>query len=73
MVIAVGELFGGGLGTVIAGQAAEHFKQQVGIGRVLYIPVAALVVGFLICLRLKETLPSITGAAEMDSAEVEIG
>ena len=67
MVIAVGELFGGGLGTVIAGQAAQHFKEQIGIGRVLYIPIAALVVGFFICLKLKETLPSKVGAlAESD-------
>jgi predicted MFS family arabinose efflux permease len=70
MVIAVGELFGGGLGTVIAGQAAEHFKQQIGIGRVLYIPVAALVVGFLVCTQLRETLPAKVGVLQGEPVEV---
>jgi predicted MFS family arabinose efflux permease len=59
VVIAVGELFGGGLGTVIAGQAAEHFKDLIGIGRVLYLPVIALAAGFLICTQLHETLPKL--------------
>ena len=54
MVIAVGELFGGGVATVIAGQVAERF----GIGRILYLPVLALAIGFLLCTRIKETLPA---------------
>ncbi len=73
VVIAVAELFGGGLGTVIAGQAAEHFKQQIGIGRILYFPVAALVVGFLICTQLKETLPSKVRMVEEQPAVVDGG
>ena len=73
VVIAVGELFGGGFATVIAGQAAEHFKEQIGIGRVLYLPVIALVVGFLLTLRLKETLPASVRAARAEAVEVEAG
>ncbi len=73
VVIAVGELFGGGFATVIAGQAAEHFREQIGIGRVLYLPVIALVVGFLLTLRLKETLPASVRAARAEAVEVEAG
>jgi MFS family permease len=73
VVIAMGELFGGGLGTVLAGQAAEHFKQQIGIGRVLYLPIIAMAVGFLLALRLKETLPASVRAARADAVEVEAG
>ena len=58
VVIAVGELFGGGFATIIAGHAAEH----LGIGRILWLPVAALAAGFLLCLRLRETLPALTQA-----------
>ena len=50
---------------MIAGQAAEHFRDQIGIGRVLYLPVIALVVGFLLTLRLKETLPASVRGREL--------
>jgi fucose permease len=53
VVIAVGELFGGGLAPIIAGQVAERF----GIGHLLWLPIAALALGFILCLLLKETLP----------------
>jgi predicted MFS family arabinose efflux permease len=58
VVIAVGELFGGGFATIIAGHVAE----RLGIDHILWLPVAALVVGFLLCLRLRETLPALTRA-----------
>jgi fucose permease len=58
VVIAVGELVGGGLAAVIAGQVAKHF----GIGQILYLPMLALAVGFLLCTRLRETLPAFVQA-----------
>ena len=73
VVIAFAELFGGGLGTVIAGQAAEHFKEQIGIGRVLYLPAIAMAAGFLVTLLLKETLPASVRAARAEAVKVEAG
>jgi len=49
LVIAVGELFGGGLAPVIVGQVAERF----GIEHVLWLPVAVMAGGFLLCLAIK--------------------
>jgi predicted MFS family arabinose efflux permease len=51
LVIAVGELFGGGLAPMVAGQVAEHF----GIEHLLWLPIAAMGIGFVLCLLLKET------------------
>ena len=53
VVIAVGELFGGGLAPILAGQAAERF----GIDHLLALPIAMMAVGFLLCLFLRETAP----------------
>jgi sugar phosphate permease len=50
LVIAVGELFGGGLAPVIVGQAAQRF----GIEHVLWLPLAAIAAGFLLCLAIKD-------------------
>ena len=51
VVIAVGELFGGGLAPIVAGQAAERF----GIEHLLALPIAMMAVGFVLCLFLHET------------------
>jgi hypothetical protein len=51
LVIAVGEIFGGGLGPVLAGQMA----QAMGIANLLRLPMGALVAGFLLALLLQET------------------
>lgn len=51
LVIAVGEIFGGGLAPVIAGQMAEHF----GIGHLLWLPLGAVTLGLLLSLLLRET------------------
>jgi len=52
VVIAVGELAGGGLTPILAGQFAEIF----GIDHLLWLPMASLGAGFLICLlALRET------------------
>lgn len=53
VVIAVGEVFGGGLAPVIAGQMAKAF----GIDNLLLLPIGALALGFLLSLMLKETRP----------------
>jgi MFS family permease len=51
LVIAVGELFGGGVAPILAGQVAE----RVGIDHLLWLPLAALGIGFLLCSLLTET------------------
>ncbi len=50
LVIAVGELFGGGLAPVIVGHAAQRF----GIAHVLSLPIAAMIAGFLLCLSIQD-------------------
>lgn len=51
MVIACGELFGGGFAPMIGGYAADRF----GIGHILWLPLGAMGVAFVIALSLKET------------------
>jgi predicted MFS family arabinose efflux permease len=51
LVIAVGELFGGGVAPVIVGQLA----QRIGIQRILWLPAVMMVVGFMLCLFTRET------------------
>ena len=53
VVIATGEFFGGGLSPVIGGQVAERF----GIDHVLWLPIGAMALGFVLCTMLKETRP----------------
>jgi predicted MFS family arabinose efflux permease len=53
VVIAVGELFGGGLAPVIAGHVATAF----GIDKLLLLPMATLTLGFLLSLLIIETRP----------------
>jgi MFS family permease len=52
LVIAVGELFGGGLASLLVGHAAQRF----GIEHVLWLPIVMIGIGFLLCLTLKDTL-----------------
>ena len=60
VIIAVGELLGGGLGPIAAGQVAERF----GIEHILWLPIGCLALGFVLCLALRETNPvSQAGAA----------
>jgi predicted MFS family arabinose efflux permease len=51
LVIAVGELFGGGIAPVIVGQVAE----RIGIGRILWLPIVMMAVGFVLSLFTRET------------------
>lgn len=53
MVIAAGEILGGGLAPIIGGQVAERF----GIDHILWLPIIMMGVGILLCLALKETHP----------------
>jgi MFS family permease len=53
VVIAVGELFGGGLAPIVAGQFATRF----GIEHLLWLPIVVNAAAVLLCLLLKETLP----------------
>jgi predicted MFS family arabinose efflux permease len=50
LVIAVGELFGGGIAPVAVGQLAQRF----GIEHVLWIPIMAVAIGFLLSLTIRE-------------------
>ena len=58
IVIATGELLGGGLAPILAGQVAERF----GIEHILRLPIVMMVIGVLLCLAIRETRP--------DSSEV---
>jgi predicted MFS family arabinose efflux permease len=51
LVIAVGELFGGGLAPVIVGRVAQRF----GIEHVLWLPIMVMGAGFLLCLAIKNS------------------
>jgi MFS family permease len=46
LVIAVGELFGGGIAPVLVG----HLAQRLGIDQILKLPIAMLSVGVLLCM-----------------------
>jgi MFS family permease len=53
LVIGVGEIFGGGIAPVIAGYVAKHF----GIQHIMHVGLAALSLGFVVALSLRETAP----------------
>ena len=52
IVIATGELLGGGLRSIIGGRVAEHF----GIEHILRLPILMMMVGVALSLALTETL-----------------
>jgi predicted MFS family arabinose efflux permease len=60
LVIAVGELFGGGLAPVIVGHVAQRF----GIEHVLWLPIVVMGAGFLLCLAIKNSQLGAPLAAE---------
>jgi predicted MFS family arabinose efflux permease len=66
VVIATGELFGGGIAPIIGGQVALHF----GIGNILWLPLVALAMGFLLCLLLKETNPRFAKPATTSGGDI---
>ena len=59
VIIAVGELLGGGLGPIAAGQVAERF----GIEHILWLPIGGLALGFVLSLMLRETNPVVLAKA----------
>lgn len=54
VVIATGELLGGGLAPILGGLVAERF----GIEHVLRLPILMMTIGVLLCLALRETRPN---------------
>jgi predicted MFS family arabinose efflux permease len=58
VVIAAGELLGGGLAPIIAGQVAQHF----GIDHILRLPQLMMLVGIVLCIALRETRGAPAGA-----------
>lgn len=52
LVIATGEILGGGLVPIVCGYLAQHF----GIHHVLHLPVIMMAIGVVLCLGLHETL-----------------
>lgn len=54
VVIAVGEIFGGGISPVIAGFMAHHY----GIASIFQLAIGGLAVGLIACLFLRESAPS---------------
>lgn len=61
LVIGAGEVFGGGIAPIIAGQIA----QNTGIQNIFTFAIAGLIVGFIIALFLKETAPRKVGGDPM--------
>jgi len=53
IVIGIGEIFGGGIAPIIAGTVAKAF----GIQYIMHLGIAALVLGLVACLALRETAP----------------
>ena len=56
VVIATGELLGGGLAPILGGLVAERF----GIERILRLPILTMAIGVLLCFALRETRPNPT-------------
>lgn len=53
MVIAAGEILGGGFAPILGGQVAEWY----GIDQILWLPIIMMGLGILLCFALKETHP----------------
>ncbi len=56
VVIATGELLGGGLAPILGGLVAERF----GIEHILRLPILMMTIGVLLCFALRETRPNST-------------
>jgi fucose permease len=57
-VVGAGEIFGGGVAPSLAGFIAQHY----GIQNILYLALAGVIAGVVVCLFLKETAPRKVGA-----------
>ena len=58
-VIAVGEIFGGGISPVMAGYLAHRF----GIASIFDLAIGGMALGLVACLMLRESAPAKTAAA----------
>jgi len=61
VVIAAGEVLGGGLAPIVGGQVAERF----GIEHILRLPILMMAVGVLLCIALRETHPDCAQALNL--------
>jgi predicted MFS family arabinose efflux permease len=59
VIIAVGELLGGGLAPIVAG----YFAQNFGIQHLLWLPMGAIALAFVLSLQLRETRQNQIGAS----------
>jgi sugar phosphate permease len=57
LVVGAGEIFGGGVAPYLAGSFADAY----GLPSVLYVALAGVALGIVVCLFLKETAPSKVG------------
>lgn len=64
IVVGAGEIFGGGIAPIIGGWVADSF----GLGSVLYLAMAGVGLGIIVCLFLKETAPAKTGASAISES-----
>jgi MFS family permease len=58
IVVGAGEIFGGGVAPSFAGFIAQHY----GIQNILYLALAGVILGVIVCLFLKETAPRKIGS-----------
>jgi predicted MFS family arabinose efflux permease len=64
LIVGTGEIFGGGIAPVIAGNVAQHY----GIQQVLTLALAGLSIGAVVSLFLRETAPKKLGLAVVKNA-----
>ena len=65
IVVAAGEIFGGGIAPVIGGAIA----QNKGIENILWMPLIGVVLGAVVCLFVKETAPAKVGGLARAAAK----
>jgi MFS family permease len=64
VVVGAGEIFGGGVAPIIAGNVTDRF----GLPSALNVALAGVALGIVVCLFLRETAPSKTAAAATQAA-----
>lgn len=67
IVVGSGEIFGGGIAPSIAGFIAQHY----GIQDILYLALAGIILGIVVCLFLKETAPRKTRGYSKEAVVTE--
>jgi len=64
VVVGAGEIFGGGVAPIIAGNVTDRY----GLPSALNVALTGVALGIVVCLFLRETAPSKTGAAAAQAA-----